>query len=50
MKPECVVCGAYVQIINGIPVSKYWNVERQEVYCSAQHSLDRHENLRRQGQ
>ena len=41
---ECAVCGACVASDKeGDPASRYWNVERKEVYCSAQHSLDRHE-------
>lgn len=28
------------------PESKYWNMERNEVYCSAQHSLDVHQKIK----
>ena len=27
------------------PASRYWNVQREEVYCSAEHSLERHNQL-----
>lgn len=40
---ECAVCGACIKSTSiGLPSSEYWNMERKEVYCSAQHSLDRH--------
>ncbi len=45
---ECAVCGASVGSNNsGTPLSKYWSIENEEVYCSAQHSLDRHQELER---
>ena len=44
---ECAVCRACVRSEAGIPVSKYWSVERGEVYCSAAHGLQRHEECRR---
>lgn len=28
------------------PSSLYWNVEREEVYCGAEHSLVRHEEIK----
>jgi len=43
---ECAVCGACITSNNGIPTSKYWSVERKEIYCSAEHSLQRHEQLK----
>lgn len=43
----CDVCGTFVASDNGKPSSHYWNVERKEVYCGAQNSLDRHEELRK---
>ena len=49
---ECAVCKISVRgelnESNGMiePVSGYWNIERQEVYCCAEHSLQREQNLR----
>ena len=39
---KCAVCQIHIASDNGIPTSKYWNIEREEVYCSADHSLERH--------
>ena len=45
----CVVCGKRIPPIlkddTLEPESKYWNTEREEPYCSAEHSLQRHEEL-----
>ena len=48
---ECATCGKCVSsnLDDGLPSSKYWDLERQEVYCCAQHGLDRHEELRTNG-
>ena len=48
---ECVVCKISVSCrenANGVvePVSNYWNIERQEVYCCAEHMLVRHTNTK----
>jgi len=44
---ECSVCGRCVTSgLEGLPSSKYWNVERKEVYCCAVHSLQRHEEAK----
>ena len=48
---ECVVCKIIVrgrENVNGAvePVSNYWNIERQEVYCCAEHMLVRHTNTK----
>lgn len=40
---ECAVCGKCIGSKNGVPSSNYWSAERQEVYCSAEHSLQKHE-------
>lgn len=40
---ECAVCGICIASSKGRPSSEYWNVDRKEVYCSAEHSLQRHE-------
>lgn len=54
---KCQVCGrlvlAYHEVLRNeegrvvghrfYPESRYWNAERQEVYCGAVHSLQRHE-------
>ena len=46
---ECAVCGARVNSADsGTPSSKYWNKKRGEVYCSAEHSLDKHEEIKEQ--
>ena len=49
---ECATCKASVSgVDNGRgtiePVSKYWNIERQEVYCGAECSLAKHEQINR---
>lgn len=54
---HCPVCNKYVpeEIIRHLdngepvfsPVSLYWNKGRQESYCSPEHSLERHEGLRK---
>jgi hypothetical protein len=41
----CTVCGRFVSGKDGKPSSHYWNLERQEVYCGAVDSLDRHEEI-----
>ena len=51
----CVVCGKQIHpiVVEGKtrkddrlePESKYWNTEREEPFCSAAHSLQRHEEL-----
>lgn len=40
---ECAVCKSSIGSDNGYPASKYWNLERKEVYCSAEHSLKAHQ-------
>jgi hypothetical protein len=40
------VCSQCDKSIFNMETIRYWNTERQEVYCSAQCSLDRHEEVR----
>lgn len=41
---ECAWCKASIgSDDDGYPLSKYWNVERKEVYCCADHSLKAHQ-------
>ena len=48
---RCVVCGKIVDQSFDIgqklyyPSSLYWNIERSEIYCGVQHSLDRHQEI-----
>jgi hypothetical protein len=48
---KCAVCGFYVLAVwnrdrkQWEPESVYWNTERKEMYCCAEHSLKRHEDL-----
>jgi len=39
----CATCGTR---INYLDLVRYWNTERQEMYCGAQCSLNRHEEIR----
>jgi len=40
---ECALCSISIPSKDGIPASKYWDLERKEVYCSAEHSLQAHQ-------